>query len=220
MKNLVYLFTIRLKADFFEFIEFLRVVWRYYWHVTYACNDLSLIFPYLFHNPFRVSKAFLQKEGATHLYGYGETPLTSFERIAYEADLQPADVFYELGCGRGRVCLWAHEFIGCKVIGVDYVPTFIDRAKKIEKPGLSFYCEDFFKIPLEGATVIYLYGTSLDDDQVTLLAQRFSELPSGTRFITISYPLTDYVPNEFEVMKRFSVPFTWGEADVYLQFKR
>jgi hypothetical protein len=37
--------------------------------------------------------------------------------------------------------------------------------------------------------------------------------------ITVSYPLTDYAPDAFEVVKQFEAPFTWGTADVFLQLR-
>ncbi len=62
-----------------------------------------------------------------------ETPLTSLEVIARECQLSVRDVVFELGCGRGRTCFWLNQFIGCAVIGIDYVPAFIEKALKVKR---------------------------------------------------------------------------------------
>ena len=69
-----------------------------------------------------------------------------------------------------------------------------------------------------GATVIYLYGTCLDDSLITLLAKRLSMLPTGTKIITVSFALEEYFPySPIKLVKSFPAKFTWGVADVYVQ---
>lgn len=203
-------------------IEFFKVALRYYRSWSFFKADISLRLMYLFHNPYSISKRFLMKKGAEDVYAYGETPLTSLETISHECGIAPHDYVYELGCGRGRTCFWLHSFIGCKVVGIDYIPEFIERANLVKNrlaiPDLEFRLEDFTKATFKEATVCYLYGSNLDDTVIKKLAVHFEKLPKGTKIITVSYPLTDYSEkNAFEVMKRFTVPYTWGNADVYLQ---
>ena len=95
--------------------------------------DLALLMSYLFQNPYKISKNFLIARHETEIYAYGETPLTSLEKIARSAKLTDRDVVLELGCGRGRTCFWLRSFIGCKVIGVDFIGTFIDKANQVKK---------------------------------------------------------------------------------------
>ena len=201
--------------------EFMRVACRYYSSWTFFKEDLSLRLMYLFHNPFSISRRFLQKRGEPDVYAYGETPLTSLEKIAKEAQITSKDCVYELGAGRGATCFWLHQFIGCSVVGIEYVPEFVERAERIRRrlkvKGIEFRLADMLKTDFKGATVCYLYGTCLDEHAIKLLIQKFKKLPVGTKIITVSYPLTDYTADPcFHIMKRFSVPFTWGSADVYL----
>lgn len=204
--------------------EFLKVVCKYYPHLDYLKQDMSLLFYYP-RSPFSVSKEFLLQRGEEDIYKYGETPLTTLDKIAQECQLTAKDVVFEMGCGRGRTCLWLHHFVGCQVVGIDYIPTFIERANKIcqkfDLKGIEFREEDFFQSDLTGATVIYLYGTCLKDQEIELLVEKFAKLPTGTKIITVSYPLTDYTTKPlFEVMKRFSARFTWGEGEVFLHIKK
>jgi len=225
LKEYAGLFWINLTTQFKNLEDFLKVFWRYYRRWSYAKVDGSLLLTYLFDNPFTISKRFLMKKGAKDVYAYGETPLTTMERIAKECGLKSSDTVYELGCGRGRTCFWMREFIGCKVIGVEYIPEFADRAKrvasKLKLDRIEFRQEDLLQSIFDGATVFYLYGTCYDNAFIKQLIEKLKRCPSGTKVISVSYPLSDYTDSQdFEVMKRFSEEFTWGTAEVYLQVRR
>lgn len=206
-------------------VEFIKVAFKYYSNFSFLKADLSLILMYLFHNPFSISKRFLMQKGEKEIYAYGETPLTTLEMIAEECNISPSDCVFELGCGRGRSCFWLNCFTKCRVVGIDYVPDFIDRAKRIQSrlgiKDVQFRLADFQQADFSGATVFYLYGTCLDDETIKNLIGKFSKMPKGAKIITISYPLTDYTDKPyFEVLKRFSGTFTWGEADVFLHLRK
>lgn len=203
-------------------IEFFKVAFRYYGSFSFLKSDLALRLMYLFNNPYKISKRFLMNRGVSDVYAYGETPLTSLEIIAKECGLSERDCVFELGCGRGRTCFWLHSFIGCRVVGIEYIPEFVERADAVKNrlgiKDVEFRLGDMTASNLDGATVCYLYGSCLDEKTIRKLAGNFEKLPKGTRIITVSYPLSDYSDGKsFEVMKRFTVPYTWGEADVFLQ---
>lgn len=202
-------------------VDFLKVVCRYYHSKQFLKTDISLLLMYLFHNPFSISKRFLMNKGEEDIYAYGETPLASLDIIAKEAQIGSNDRVYELGAGRGRSCFWLHSFCGCTVLGIEHIPEFVERANRIKNKlkidGVDFICADICDVDYSEATVCYLYGTCLDDKTIKKLVNKFSKLPSGTKIITVSYPLTEYTEKTFfEVMKRFTVPYTWGEADVFI----
>lgn len=208
-----------------NFVEYMKIISRYYSHLSFFKADLLLVFTYLFHNPFSISKRFLMKKGEKNVYAYGETPLTSMEIIAREANIGKKDCVYELGAGRGRTCFWLNSFKGCSVVGIEYIREFVDRGNSIaQRLGFSrvkFVKADMCEMEFPGATVCYLYGTCLEDSQIKQLIEQFSVLPSGTKIITVSYSLADYTSEKwFEVMKRFTVPYTWGEADVFIHVIR
>ena len=203
-------------------IEFFKVAFRYYGSFSFLKSDLALRLMYFFNNPYKISKRFLMNRGVKDVYAYGETPLTSLEVIAKECGLSSHDCVFELGCGRGRTCFWLQSFIGCSVVGIEYIPEFVDRANMVKDylgiNDVEFRLGDMTKANLNGATVCYLYGSCLDDKTIRQMADNFARLPAGTKIITVSYPLSDYSESEaFSVMKRFTVPFTWGDADVFLQ---
>jgi SAM-dependent methyltransferase len=225
VKEYLSLLGLNLKVKGRNFFEYLRILYRYYRRLPFAKTDSSLTLMYLFDNPFSISRRYFLHRAHSEEYTYGETPLTTFEQIAKEARITPQDTVYELGCGRGRVCFWLHHFIGCPVVGVEMVPDFVVRAQRIQKKlgleKIEFRNEDFLNTDLSKATVIYLYGTCLEEETIKKLIKHFKKLKSGTRIITISYPLSDYTDEPlFETMKRFPARFTWGEGDVYIQVKK
>lgn len=224
-KEYLALLFLNIKVRCGNILDYLIVFVNYYSNFEFFKIDNYLLFSYLFNNPFGISKRFLIKQGAEDIYTYGETPLRTLEAISKECRISPKDVVFELGCGRGRTCFWLNQFIGCSVVGIDFVPEFIKRANEVkEKFGLTqvyFREEDFLDSDLTGATVVYLYGTSYSDVLIRKLVKKFSKLPRGTKFITVSYSLSMYSDYPiFEVMKRFPAKFTWGEGDVYLEIKK
>lgn len=214
------LLWIRFQVSWFQFVEFLKVTAKYYRHLSFFCVDLSLLSQYFWHSPFAISKQFLIEKGEDEIYAYGETPLTTFEKIVRECGIGSDDTVYELGCGRGRTVFWLHHFIGCRVVGIEYIPVYVEKAEKVRQKynleGIEFRLEDIRDTDYSPATVLYLYGTCFEDDFIQALIEKFRALPKGTKLITVSYPLTDYT-NLFTVQKQFPATFTWGTTEVYLQ---
>ena len=225
IKETLLLIAIYFKVKCINFAEYLRVIYRYYRRPLFFKIDACLLLAYLFANPFRISKRFLIQKGESDVYTYGETPLTTMDVVAQTCGLTARDVVIEMGCGRGRTCFWLNQFIGCRVIGIDFVPAFIEKAQKVKERfrvnGVEFRLEDLFQADLKGASAIYLYGTCYSAAQIHLLIDRFSHLPEGSKIITVSYALKEFQPDcPFNIRKQFPARFTWGNAIVTLQVKQ
>jgi SAM-dependent methyltransferase len=217
------LFELRCVSSMRRAIEECRVIKRYYPFNSFWKIDLALKGQYLWQNAFRVSKQHQRRREAQDLYVYGDTPLTTLEKIVAEAAITAADTFFDLGCGSARTSFWLQHFVGCHVVGIDWAPTFIRRAQRVQQrlklEGLTFCEEDMLKVDYRKATAVYLYGTCLDDETIVQLIEQLRLLPEGAKVISVSYPLTDYAQAEglFEVEKSFLAPFGWGEAEVFIQ---
>ncbi len=177
---------------------------------------------YRFRNPFRICKKFLRQRGDELIDAYGETSLPVFAQIARECSLSCMDTVIELGCGRGRGVFFLSHLLGCKAIGIDWIPFFIQTAESISnssspKLPVSFRCEAMHSTDFSDASAIYLYGTCLADEQIRSLINRFELFPSHVKIITVSYPLSDY-SRCFSTVKQFTASFPWGDAEVYLNF--
>lgn len=174
--------------------------------------DLLLQALYLFSNPFRICRRFLEKKGEKNIYAYGETPLSAWGKIAALAEIKAHDVFCDFGCGRGRLCFWTASNIGCTTIGIDWVPTFIRRARLLAflfgLKKMRFKCAKITDVPLEQVTVAYLYTFHADEEQLD-----FSRLPVGARVISLSEPLPYY---RFSIKATAKITFPWGETEVFV----
>jgi SAM-dependent methyltransferase len=173
-------------------------------------------------NPYRLSNQFLISQGSDERDVYGETPLTTLQKIATELELTPEDHLFELGCGRGRGVFFLRCIFGCTVTGIDWHPTFISIAQKIAELDSNdkthFICSNFAKADLSKATAIYLYGTCLKDEEIYALAHRLAQCTLLKRILTVSFPLSDYSP-DFRTLKVFTASFPWGDADLFVNLR-
>lgn len=211
---------LNIRTTFFRIYQWVLTLLFYYpRELKFLWIDVLLALQYLWKNPHHVSRDFLRQRGLTTIYAYGETPLTTLDHIVKECRVLSKDVFYELGCGSGRTCFWMQMFVKCQVVGIDFLPAFITKANRVKKwaaaTKLDFIQKDMLECDLQKATVIYLYGTCLDDQTILKLIEKFKHLRPNTKIITVSYPLTEY-SDHFKLLKQFSVRYPWGKADVFL----
>jgi len=203
-----------LKTRCFFFFDFLRTIWKYYRNPLFAKVHLYFTLQYFLKNPFRISRKFLQERGDEDIYAYGETPLSTLDEISKKCGITKDDIVFELGCGRGATCFWLNTWLGCEVVGIEYIPEFVEIAQtivqKFHLKGIRFRLENFLETDFTGATVIYLYGTCLDDPSIQMLAESFRKCPPGTKIITTSYPIPG-----LPVQKSFKARFPWGRAEIY-----
>lgn len=211
-----------IQTKFYLFKEELKCRRLFYSNQEFKKVDGLLRRSYLFCNPYSSSRKYLQTRGEQEVDTYGETPLTTLHLIAKKCQLSPTDQLIEMGSGRGRGAFFLSHYFGCSVHGVERIPLFVTKANEIiKKTGsdrIQFTCGEMQEVDLSFATVIYLYGSCLEEEEILNLIQKFDQLSSHVKIITVSYPLTDYSA-QFKVVEQFAAPFPWGEATVYLNIK-
>ena len=191
-----------LRTKLFLWKEQFRVIFQFY--PKFALNDLALGILYLFANPFRICKG---------EYTYGETPLTSWKKIADLAGISSQDVFLDLGCGRGKLCFWTSCMTGCRSIGIDGMAPFIRRASLLKKllrlKRVDFSLSKIDEASLSEATVVYLYTFHPDEEKIN-----FQQLRKGARVISVSEPLAGW-----KVLAECRILFPWGKTDIYVNIR-
>jgi hypothetical protein len=106
------------------------------------------------------------------------------------------DVFYDLGCGRGQLCVVAvTEFGVKKAVGIEmHAGRARKAAERVERLGLSdrieIRNEDFTDSDISDATVVYCGHYEVEGD----LARFEEELGQGSRLVTLFLPLLGVVP--------------------------
>jgi 16S rRNA A1518/A1519 N6-dimethyltransferase RsmA/KsgA/DIM1 with predicted DNA glycosylase/AP lyase activity len=131
-------------------------------------------------------------------------------KLLHLARASKKDVFYDLGCGLGPLCVVAvAEFGVRKAVGIElHRGRAAKAAERIRKLGLSdrieIWNEDYMESDLREATIAYCGHTEVEED-ISYLER---ELGRGSRFVSLFLPLVGVVPSAvdypFYVM---NVPF-------------
>lgn len=113
------------------------------------------------------------------------------------ANVRSEDIFYDLGCGDGRVVLRAVKEGVKKAVCVEINPTLIERAKENAKAmnaldKIEFVNEDFFKANLSEASVVYMY--LLTSVNKALRPKLEAELKNGARVVTLDFEIPGWRP--------------------------
>ena len=216
--------ALALKQWLYQWRQWLRELRRYGGRPRFLFPWLWLKLCYLLDSPYAVSRRYQRRIKAEDLHVYGETPLTSLELIAEKSAVTASDHVFELGAGSGFTTLWLFGVKGCRVTAIEQVPVFCWRLlRTIRRMGITAIdvrCADYCQTSLAEASIIYLYGSNLDDLAVTELAGHLAMLPVGVKIITVSYALQPYLQTPaFNVTDQFTVPFAWGEAEVFIQVR-
>jgi len=127
-----------------------------------------------------------------------QLPKKSFRDIFNFLNLGKNDIFYHLGCGDGTgIALALKEYHVRKAVGVDNNPNKIKLAKDIlsnNKLSGELICNDIQNVDISDATTILFWFT--DEDVINYMMNKFRDLKSGTRIVTIWGPLPDCLPEK------------------------
>lgn len=113
------------------------------------------------------------------------------------ANISHSDIFYDLGCGDGRVVIRAVKEGAQKGVCVEINPTLIEKAKENAKTEavlnrIEFINEDFFKAQISDATIVYMY--LLTSVNRALKPKLETELKKGTRIVTLDFEIPGWKP--------------------------
>lgn len=115
------------------------------------------------------------------------------------AQVTDNDVVYDLGCGDGRIVVAAAKRRGARGVGVDIDPARIEDATRLAlREGVTdrvtFVLDDLFQADFADATVVMLYLQP--EPNLRLRPRLFSELRPGTRVVSLSYDMGDWIPDD------------------------
>jgi hypothetical protein len=138
----------------------------------------------------------------SQIVGFHPTSLAVADRMLALAQVGPADVIYDLGCGNGRIVVLAAKRYGARCVGVDVDPVRIVEAKaRAREAGVnhlvSFIQQDAAKVDLSPATVVSLYmGVDWNAKILPILRR---QLRPGTRIVSHDFDMGEWPPYEMEV---------------------
>ena len=105
------------------------------------------------------------------------------------ADIKEGDVFYDIGCGNGRMVIAAQKK-GAKAIGLEvslfpYLLAKINKIIKRSKAKIKY--RDLWNVNLSDANIIYFF---LMPERIAKLKTKFEkELNKGTKIISYVWPI-------------------------------
>lgn len=130
------------------------------------------------------------------------TKKKDLKRIAKLANMKKGQVFYDLGCGDGRVSAYISKNTPGKAIGVELaIPFFfISYLRKIFswQKNLSFQLKNLFKIDLKKADVVFLFAASRDKLTGKIIKKLETELKTGAKIITYAFPIVAWKPEKID----------------------
>jgi cyclopropane fatty-acyl-phospholipid synthase-like methyltransferase len=127
------------------------------------------------------------------------TPPAVVDAMLKLADVKPADVVYDLGCGDGVIVATAAQKYGARAVGIDVDPQRVKEAtERAQKMGVSDKVEirqgDLFDADIKEASVVTLY--LLRSLNIRLMPKLKAELKPGTRIVSQTFDMGETWPPE------------------------
>jgi SAM-dependent methyltransferase len=144
------------------------------------------------------------------------------EKALRLANLQPDEIFYDLGAGDGRVLFIAARDFGAKAVGLEIGPIqcaliWLRATASGFGDRIQIRWGNFYKANLKDADVVFVYATS---KEVMKLAPHLeNQLERGTRVVSISADFSEWQPQNMddrELIFVYEMPPLKGNLGTYL----
>ena len=137
----------------------------------------------------------VKKPDAPQLAPYVPTGHDVVERMLSLAGVTKNDFVVDLGCGDGRIPIWAAKKYGARGLGVDIDPVRIAEAKaNAKKDGVEhlveFRLQDALKTDVSNATVVTTFLLSASNLRLRPILTK--QLKPGARVVTNTFSMGDW----------------------------
>jgi SAM-dependent methyltransferase len=126
------------------------------------------------------------------------TKKKDLKRIFKLAALKPDEIFYDLGCGDGRVAIYAAKNINAKVIGLElaWPLCLICKIRQLfhKNKNLEFKFKNLFRQNLARANAVYIFAANPGKLKGKLIKKLEAELKPNVRIITYAFPIAGWQP--------------------------
>lgn len=142
-----------------------------------------------------------KRPDAPQLAPYVPTGHDVVERMLALAGVTKDDYVVDLGCGDGRIPIWAAKKYGARGLGVDIDPVRIKEANANAKEAgvthlVEFRLEDLLKTDVTKATVVTTFLLSASNLRLRPLLTK--QLKPGARVVANTFSMGDWTPAKTE----------------------
>ena len=119
-------------------------------------------------------------------------------RIFEVINLKDGEIFYDLGCGDGRVVFYAARNFPVKAIGIElslffFLYCWLKHIFLVDKRNITFRLKNLFYEDLSNADAIYVYGMpKVLEEKLRYKLEK--ELKKGARVIAYGFPIKGLEP--------------------------
>jgi SAM-dependent methyltransferase len=151
---------------------------------------------------------------------YGETSWEAIIKIVNELDISEKDVFYDLGCGSGKLVFLINQKFNCKAIGIDVIEGFTKVGniicRKLAIENVKFIYQDFMKKDINDGTIFYMTATCFDDEMIDRIVHKLKRVKPKSKVISITRQLEG---DHLKLYKTIICGFSWSMDAVYFYEK-
>ncbi len=130
------------------------------------------------------------------------TKRKDLERIKKIANLKDGDVFYDLGCGDGRVTSYISKNPKITTVGIELAIPFYFICKLRElfntEGNLNFKLKSLFQEDLSDANIVYIFAANSKKMSGKLVEKLERELKPGTKVISYAFPIKEWSPKKID----------------------
>jgi SAM-dependent methyltransferase len=220
LKNIFGQLYICFTYPFYLAFLFYRNLIVFYKNPLLLLVDIKIFFYYIFNYSLSIQRYEQEKARLKILDDscliYGETPYFSLEKILDNIPVTKDSVFFDLGCGKGRLCFYVECMLNVKSFGFDLIPTYIKTANKIAtKHGFAskFILKDIFAVDLKDVDILYVAGTCFSKEQRKKLLNKIISIRPGAWIISTSY---GFDHSSLKLKKELDCWFSWGAGKAYI----
>ncbi|HUP39584.1 MAG TPA: nucleotidyltransferase family protein [Vicinamibacterales bacterium] len=132
------------------------------------------------------------------------TPIEIVDRLLRLARVASSDCVYDLGCGEGRIVIYAATHFGARGVGLDVDEALVDEARqqaRLQRVGdrVSFERLDAFDADLRSATLVTLTLAPQWNDRIAPKLR--AELPPGARIVAVNTDIAGWEPQGVEIVR-------------------
>ena len=130
-------------------------------------------------------------------------------RIFKLADLKPGQIFYDLGCGDGKVVIYAANNYKARAVGLEILlPLYlVCKLRQVlnKRSNIEFKLKNLYKENLASADVVYFFGIPrVLNENFFLKLKR--ELRPGAKIISYSFKLHNWEPKVIDKPSEKDLP--------------